>query len=475
MRPRILFSAWIVLTILLLLFCSQAFATRSRLSGVGDLSIVIEDESNMINLWDFAGNPAALLEDEKGSILRGGVIWNAYQVDSLPYYRPYNHLLVRKFEINGDVFDSRGSFTLRRDGNFAFGLAGDYFFRRTDSEWDSHELEHPNALLVLSRRVNRLTSVGASLRYTYYDFLFERVESYYQGGLIEFNQETIKGLRGEIGLTRRLSSSAVFGASMGYERSQITWDYQDVRGYAEGSSGPQSAHGADFLPRADDIAHTGWLSCQTVLSLEEKIKLGAEGIVQLLDWEEYGDRETRLRLRLRGLYDPVPLIRLGAFFADGTSFAEYGDPIYSYFSSLREEIFDRELGGGMAFRFGDRLLTGVEYHYRDQPRPWHETYPWDIETHSVNIGVEGRLSEGLFARGGHINSTIRPKSEGDGGKDGWENAYTLGLGFEPLESDFILEFSFRYALKKYRNWYGDLDLDSRSYVFSASVRKRFWD
>ncbi len=58
MRLRVFFSTWIILTILLLLFCSQTFATKSRLLGMGDLSIVIEDESNMINLWDFTRNPA---------------------------------------------------------------------------------------------------------------------------------------------------------------------------------------------------------------------------------------------------------------------------------------------------------------------------------------------------------------------------------------------------------------------------------
>ena len=37
---------------------------------MGELSIVIEDESNMINLWDFAHNPAGFLADEKRSVIR---------------------------------------------------------------------------------------------------------------------------------------------------------------------------------------------------------------------------------------------------------------------------------------------------------------------------------------------------------------------------------------------------------------------
>jgi len=57
-----------------LFFSPYTYATRSRLSGMGELSIVIEDESNMINLWDFAGNPAGFLADEKGSVIKGDFI-----------------------------------------------------------------------------------------------------------------------------------------------------------------------------------------------------------------------------------------------------------------------------------------------------------------------------------------------------------------------------------------------------------------
>ncbi|MCK4427098.1 MAG: hypothetical protein KAW16_01290 [candidate division Zixibacteria bacterium] len=64
MRQKILIFASIFSFTSLLLLCSLSFATQSRLSGMGELSIVIEDESNMINLWDFVHNPAGFLADE---------------------------------------------------------------------------------------------------------------------------------------------------------------------------------------------------------------------------------------------------------------------------------------------------------------------------------------------------------------------------------------------------------------------------
>jgi hypothetical protein len=55
---RRLIMVWIFFLSILLSFCTldQINATKSRLLGMGDLSIVIEDESNIINLWHLSGN-----------------------------------------------------------------------------------------------------------------------------------------------------------------------------------------------------------------------------------------------------------------------------------------------------------------------------------------------------------------------------------------------------------------------------------
>jgi hypothetical protein len=66
----------LIFFIAFLFLCSQTLATKSRLLGMGDLSIVIEDESNMINLWDFAHNPSGLLGDESGSVIRGDFLYS---------------------------------------------------------------------------------------------------------------------------------------------------------------------------------------------------------------------------------------------------------------------------------------------------------------------------------------------------------------------------------------------------------------
>jgi hypothetical protein len=64
-KPKLSFL-FIVVIVLPLYLNFPASATQSRLSAMGDLSIVVEDESNKIDLWDFTGNPEAFLENEKG-------------------------------------------------------------------------------------------------------------------------------------------------------------------------------------------------------------------------------------------------------------------------------------------------------------------------------------------------------------------------------------------------------------------------
>ncbi len=50
MRQKTLVFGSILSVISLLFLCTISLATKSRLSGMGDLSIIIEDESNVINL-----------------------------------------------------------------------------------------------------------------------------------------------------------------------------------------------------------------------------------------------------------------------------------------------------------------------------------------------------------------------------------------------------------------------------------------
>ncbi|MGB7062576.1 MAG: hypothetical protein WBF13_09540 [Candidatus Zixiibacteriota bacterium] len=459
MRPRILFSAWIVLTILFLFFYSQAFATRSRLSAMGDLSIVIEDESNMINLWDFARNPAAFLYDERGSVLRSDFVWEAHQIDSLPfydhplyYYQGVPYLPRFKFQANGDLYDTWGSMSLRREGDFAVGLGGDYLLRQTDFEHDRNQIERPNFELVASKSINSRTSCGAGMRYLSCDFEYARAEG-------SWTRESIEDVQAEVGVRSRFSPGFILGATAGYKRVETTGNY----------------YGVHF--NTSSTSRIVWVSGQSVVEVEGKIKLATEWMLKLVNNDgRYEEKEHRYCLRLRALYRPWTRLRLGVYFSDGDSHIEDHDPVYSYYSSIRDSTSTRELGGGFALRLSKHILTGIEYHYTDYPQPrYNMYYAWNLRTHSIHAGVETRLSEALFFRAGYINSTVVWKPNRLERRNSWENSLTLGLGFEPLESDLIFELSYRYILEKYKDWFYNWDVASRTRIFSVSVKKRFWD
>ncbi len=54
-----------------MLLCAYAIASPVRIIGMGMTDLILEDESNRINLYDFGGNVAGLYTDERGSSLEG--------------------------------------------------------------------------------------------------------------------------------------------------------------------------------------------------------------------------------------------------------------------------------------------------------------------------------------------------------------------------------------------------------------------
>ncbi len=56
-----------VICIFLLLCCAPMYATPARIIGMGFLDLIVDDESNRLNLFDYGRNIAGLYRDERGS------------------------------------------------------------------------------------------------------------------------------------------------------------------------------------------------------------------------------------------------------------------------------------------------------------------------------------------------------------------------------------------------------------------------
>jgi hypothetical protein len=85
--------------------------------------------------------------------------------------------------------------------------------------------------------------------------------------------------------------------------------------------------------------------------------------------------------------------------------------------------------------------------------------------------MEGKVAEDFFLRGGYIRTETNQNPNLDKQRDTWENALTLGFGYEPHQWNLVFEFSYRYAFKKFKQWYSEWDVESGRHVFSVSLKK----
>jgi hypothetical protein len=102
-----------------------------------------------------------------------------------------------------------------------------------------------------------------------------------------------------------------------------------------------------------------------------------------------------------------------------------------------------------------------------------ESYSIDrsYKDQSLNLGVEGKLSEAASLRGGYFRkeSSLNPNYFHE--RISWQNALTLGFGYEPDKWNFVFEFSHSYASQKFTELYGNPFVESEKHVLSLSLKK----
>ena len=431
---------------------SSAGATRSRLSGMGDLSIVIEDESNMINLWDFGRNPAGFLADEKGSVIRGDFLWDTYQIRDLLYY-DYDHAFsYSKYNADGDILDNKISFGFRRNDRFALGVQGNYIFSQSECKYYKNKLEFPTIFFTFTHNVNLLTSLGADLKYLEYN-------AEYRGRTYESkDQEKFRFFQAAVGVERKLSPGVILGALLGYN-----------------SVKPEENSG---LPESYAL----WLSGQTVVEIENKLKLGVKTTYRFRRGDSkrfpsfggkgYKEDYHYSSLRFRGIYSLSSELRIGLIYFDNELFGGFSDPLMKPdVAPPHYKVYIRHLGIGCSYRFSEKMLTGVEYHFRDSSRPDEIRPSLALKNESLNLGVESKVTEGFTIRGGFIRAEKNSNPNYDRRRDTWENILTFGFGYEPEGLNLIVEFSYGYAFKKFKQSPGDGDTEADKQTFSLSFKK----
>lgn len=420
---------------------------------MGDLSIVIEDESNMINLWDFSGNPAGFLEDEKGSVIRDDFVWETYQIKNLTYTDYQSPFYYSKYKAEGDLLGNWVSLGFRQEEDFAVGIEGNYHYRQDDTKDYVKEFTSPAINLIFSKFVTPQISYGANVSY---------IDNYWRlrnkPGRFPYlrDHQQIKDFLAEIGLKKQFISEVTLGVILGY--SSLKYDEE-----------------ADISD-----SYAVWLSGQTMAEIADKLKLGLETTLKYTraDFKspinENGDKEKEnyyyASLKFRGIYELTPKLNAGLFFSDNEPLVEFYYPVDGLFMPWSLEFNGRHFGTGCSYQFNEKLLIALEYHLRDSSRPDITTEISGYKIISLNLGVEGMLSDEFTLRGGFVRTELRLNPDYFKRRETWENTFTSGFGYQPSGGKFILEFSYRYAYKKFPKFLSD-DLNSTRNIFGLSLKK----
>jgi hypothetical protein len=438
---------------------------------MGDLSIVIEDESNMLNLWDFGHNPAGFLQDDKGSVVRADIIGDTYQAKDL-YYSTLEYPPGRKYKADGDEFDCRLHLAYRKDDHFAFGLEGTYLSADNDFKFYPNELKSPKLHMIFSKSLNPSTAFGADLSYLEEDFEYRYRIYFYPGlhlGLIEeplysTAKRKLRDFRVSVGVAKEVTPTASVAALLEY--SSVDPDNNSY--FSESYS---------------------WrFSGQSFIEVNSRLRLGAEATLTFTrsdlaayyyepPSDHYPGKEHYYfsSFRFRCLYDATSALRLGLFYSDRELFDGFYFPVESAaFHPGILQRFVRHWGGGLSYRLGGYTLVAAEYHLRDSRNPLAAySYGFAMKHESLNLGVEVKVRESVFLRGGFIRAETNENPNFDKTRNSWENEVTAGFGLEPRGSKLVVGFSYSYAHRDFKEgWEAESGVLNR-HMLSLSLKKLF--
>lgn len=414
---------------------------------MGDLSVVIEDESNMINLWDFARNPAGFLSDEKGSVIRADVLGEDYAIQYVPRSggEPDSY---HSYRPTGGVFDGRVSASVRRDGDFAVGARGNYFFRETEFKTRKSELEYPDILLVVSKSLNSLVSVGANLEY------FEYNSEWHSKDTPARSHYDTKYLLAEVGVQREFSREMTLAVLLSYDNIDSDFSYPQVN------------------------YHTYRAAAQGIVDIDERLTIGLETVFNIrranFRYSHAGNENYYFtHFKLRGVYRLTSRLRAGLFFSHRELFSRSGYPFDDFIFPVPLDAYAvGHWGIGCSYAFDKNIIVGLEYHFRNSSELHGNFLDVGLMHSSLNVGVEGELSQALSLRGGYVwmgtdrNPLEYPRAEARTR----ENALTVGFGYGPQESNLIIDISYRYAFKKFEYWSANWDLEAQGHLLSLSFK-----
>jgi hypothetical protein len=433
-----------------------------RLTGMGNLTIAIEDENNEVNLYDFTGNVAALILDKD---IRNADSWAGYSTwnDSKDGIR---------WQDMG-IWES-GALVVLRGENYAGG--GSFGSRILDI----FRIDDENFRSILRIPFPK-SEVGGVVDTTFFDteVMSSLVEGYYAHKLIDVLYVGARGWGTFEGDAKPLtfhydlrSNMSDLGAGLGVV--VVPYDWIQIGGSLDLGSRSTETYSKDAFH--DDLykreRSITTLSSHALLSWMGKLRgvmnyrrFSFESDQTLsMNWSELfvlNPEEIRIRQKLKvsdeaSEYDffatrwilsdfGLPLTVSGYFDFMQQETWEYAQPNVLLWIDEYDQVMDQwNVGGGASYQIADKATVGMEVRMnrgsQENRLPRQEGF-LDFKAVDVRGGGEVRPLKWLALRGGYSQCS-QERRMGDPENDFTATTYTVGAGCYLMDDQLTVDAAF---------------------------------
>jgi len=479
----------VVLIPTMLLLSSTTQTTELRLMGMGDLRLVVEDESNMLNLYDFGGNVAGLYLDEPMSTLKGGFSYGGVSfsdtggtLEEMPKVTylgqpvpenvmgyipaPYRDMLPAGGPLGVDVSYRMEASAIRVRGDYANAKLT---FEEMDPEQSVTVNTFPSTMAQYSTLFADQLSLGLQVGYL-------RAKQTADPELLE---STVSNFGAGLGIGFYLSEVVGLGATFNYMKPKFETGIDSI-----------SIDGLDLLDFSADLDGSGFdFGLQGVLQAPGLLKAGArlgfnslsgDASVEAVDTAfDVGSVKTSgfaMQTRLLTTFPLVPLqLAASLGYMSETAKLELTEDLGSIGAAKQDTLapFEGSVSTfpiGIGFVYSTPMLTlGGEFHYSSVTAKEEESDESEsISTTGFNLGAEVPLVVAAL-RGGLVYSKSNP--EEDSGTDPMTmTKYTVGVGVTPPGSMVKADFAYNYISHKIDD---DAETKMTTSLFSVGLKFYF--
>lgn len=413
-----------ILIIFIAVFTSFSQAQNLRIKSLGGIRLALNDEDNSLNIYDFGGNPAWLINDDKENWLK---ITPSYNRDWGDYRRPYDY---KSSDEEGIAFTGlkplgeKGTFLgrarylneTRKDvfRSIEHNPYGGEAFLVADTTEGDFRYDGPGAGFIYSFELLPGLFTGVEANYSLLDGLKDRYSS---------AKTLLRDVNGKLGLAYAFRSNLVVGLDFELLDTQESLNMEDPLGQNEIEI--YNYRGENYYTKLrrkildEKIRHQGETFGSQVYfrplenletALKAQLTNSRAGFFiprdKLKEFEEASAQFENYSLEFRSKYNPIENLTLGAFagyISDDSWTKNSGSGLLLWKWNLKRTI----LGGGTTYKIEPLdLLLGIDYEaelIKADSSKYIDVKFINISSlnNSIHLGAEYRLLNDFYLRAGY--------------------------------------------------------------------------